>query len=156
MIVRAIWRQNDDIATELYEDLYTQQPVHKDELTRVYETNAHYIIVDETNPCGGHLLYVEKDVPLLLAVAAAEKVIFDELVLNVEDEEEKEEKLDELAIPWKCAELIRNAKIVSEKTDYNEMVTEINVYFPTRLVERVLEVEKWRSQSWRKKEGFTR
>jgi len=133
MIVKVAWRQNDDIALELYEDLYEQETLYKDELVRVYETRAHYIIVDETNDSGGHLLYVEKSVPLLLAVAAAEKVIYDELVLNVEGEEEKERILDELAIKSELKDLIRSAKIVKEETDAHEEVTEISVYFPTRL-----------------------
>ena len=132
MIVKVAWRQNDDIALELYEDLYEQEAIYRDELVRVYETKAHYVIIDETNPCGGHLLYVEKSVPLPLAVAAAEKVIYDELVLNVEDEEEKERILDELAIKSELKELVRSAKIVKEETDTHEEVTEISVYFPPR------------------------
>jgi len=139
MKVGVVWRQNDDIALELYEDLYEKEEVYKDELVRVYETKAHYVFVDRTNDSGGHLLYVEKAVPLFIAVAAVEKVIFNELTLNVEDKQEKEEILENLAIPDKIKKAIKHAKIIKEETDYNELVTLIEVYIPTIIIKEVLE-----------------
>ena len=142
MKVGVIWRQNDDVALELYEDLYEKETIYKDELVRVYETKAHYVFIDETNPCGGHLLYVEKNVPLQLAIIAVERVLFEELTLNIEGEQEKKEILEDLAIPNKVKKAIEHTKIVREEPDYNEDVTLIEVHVPAIIVKEVLEWQK--------------
>jgi len=133
MIVGVIWRPNDDVALELYKDLYYQIPVYQDELVRVYATNAYWVFVDEKNTSGGHLIYVEKEIPLKLAILAVEKVLFDELVLNVGSEEEKEEILDELSIPHWVKIALPLTDIAGEETDYKEGTTLIKVYVPTKV-----------------------